>query len=357
MDNVEVSQRKQRYILWGLFLFSLFRGFKDLNRWNYTHFLFDYEFGFVKRGIVGEVFRVLDISRDFSLINLISIPISIFFALVFFYYISDKKRNDFYFIALALISSATIQHFSYDRSRYDIIIYLLTFICLYFNKSKYSPYFVTVVLVLNLLIHEASFFFVCPILIFLNYDYHKNLKILFAQIAIVVICTFYIGHYGGIEGISFEDHVKLLKERFPETAISSVAVLHHISLAENMEQTFLTSLTKSRLFHHIYLFIYLIPYSILLIRFFKARIGSNKLKIALLLGFSPLALYPVAFDHFRWWSLSLLNCFLVFAYFLREDSSFQDLFNKFINENTRLIKIIIFLSIALGPIKVTTCFY
>ena len=357
MDKIISNQKTQKYFLWGLFLFSLMRGFKELNRWNYTHFLFDYEFGFVKRGIIGEFFRILNISRGFGFIDIISIGVSVLFALVFFHFISGKKRNHFYFIALALTSSATIQHFAYDRARYDIIMYLLTFIGLYFNRHKCSPFLVTLILILNLFIHEASFFFICPILIFLNFDSHKKLKILLAQVAIVILCTFCIGRYGGFDVMSFENHVKFLKERFPETAISSVAVLHSISLAENMDQTFQISFSKGRIFHHIYLFIYLIPYFILSRRFLKKGIADNRRKIAFILCFSPLALYPVAFDHFRWWSLSILNCFLVAGYFLREDSSFQEQFNRFIENNLKVIKLIIFLSIALGPIKVTTCFY
>lgn len=334
----------------------MIRGLTSLSRWNYTHYLFDYQFGFIKRGLIGETFRQLGISRSFEVISIISIFISVLFGIIFFHFLTQKKSLSKVFIVLALTSSATIAHFMYDRSRYDVIIYLLAFLGFYFNRQRLSYLLITVILVINLFIHEASFFFLCPLLIYLNYTFHKNLKISCAQSTIVLLITYLIGSYGAIN-ISYDEHLNYLKSIYPLTAPSSVEVLHHTELATNTKSTLHEAFSKRRILHHLYLAIYLIPHLILLKRFFKLKEVNKHIKWAFLLSLSPLCLYPIALDHFRWWSIAILNIFLILGYYSRVDQEFAEAFKEFTIRNKKIIHFIIFLSLALGPIKIMTAFY
>lgn len=350
--------KRNKLILLGLTSFVLILNLRSLdNRWSYTQYLFDYQFGFIKRGFIGEVFRQFEFPRDFSSIGYLGISFAVIFTVISFFYFFNKGKNNFYFAALALSSSATVQHFVYDRIRFDIIIYLLAFICLFINQKRFSSFFVTLILILCLFIHEATIFFLCPLLLFLNFNQYKSKPLLIAQSLIILVITFFIGSYGAIKGISYEEHYAFLKERFPQTSEGSVYVLHLTGLIDNISNTLVESFTKRRLFHHIYLFLYLIPYFLILRKLWKTSLTTTPIKIALILSLSPLALYPIAVDHFRWWSLALTNIMLSLGYFIRIDEQFRISFDEFIHQHKRLFKTLIFLSFALGPIKITTCFY
>ena len=59
------AMQTERYNLWGLVIFvtmsiSLARGINFPNLWSYSHYVFTYDVGFTKRGLLGSVIGYLD---------------------------------------------------------------------------------------------------------------------------------------------------------------------------------------------------------------------------------------------------------------------------------------------------------
>ena len=98
-----------------------------------THYLFNYENEFLKRGFIGEVIRLS--FRNFNAQIVYNLSLFFLFLLsIFFFKISyvdfnkDTNLNKLIFSTAVFVSPLTLQHFIYDVGRFDIINLLITFL-------------------------------------------------------------------------------------------------------------------------------------------------------------------------------------------------------------------------------------
>ena len=179
--------------------FTIFN-YKNISEWSLIEILINYQGGFVRRGLLGEINFI---SKDFfnSYYPILPIVIIGFLYLINFFLViilSIKlKKNNFLIFLIILLSPASILFNVYDEGalfRKDV--FFITAILLhsflinsYFeNKIKINTYknllffIIAPFLSLNILIHEAQIFFILPhillsLLVF--NDYKKNYKIFF----------------------------------------------------------------------------------------------------------------------------------------------------------------------------------
>ena len=87
--------------------------------------------------------------------------------------------------------------------------------------------------------------------------------------------------------------------------------------------------------------------------YYAARLG-DRLAIYRLIGliasFSPLMLYPIGYDHFRWWALSLTNLFVALTLMARNQSFAAHLQYTLVSHRMMVIFGVVGLSIWCGPI-------
>ena len=61
------------FVILAIFFLSILRGIRFPNIWSYSHFLFNYDFGFTKRGLIGEIISQVNnpylISYEFFLFS------------------------------------------------------------------------------------------------------------------------------------------------------------------------------------------------------------------------------------------------------------------------------------------------
>ncbi|MFT0772862.1 hypothetical protein [Psychrobacter aquimaris] len=360
------------FLLWlranpDLFIF----GESYLSSWRYTHYLFSYESGFVKRGLIGELLSVLSIKPSYSTINYIaysSVFILIFAVFFILKKLWDTNKNNYGFFLLLLFittSPATLQHFFYDVGRFDIYIYTGVIALLYILDSVSTiTKFLTVNLFLSLfiLIHEAAFFIVAP-MIFMYWYYKdsskQSLALQIISFFFIFFLTYLVATNGDYTSLPLQAHVKKLVSNYGGKVVeNSVAVIHKSDLQYNIYMTFERSFTLKRLLHHLIFLLCMLPSAYLLFGLYKkaSQRITLEIKILLLSGMSPLALYPLGYDHFRWWSLAITNIMLIILFLCLNDKNISTMVFKYFEDKRKLVNLIIMLGFILGPLRVMTSF-
>jgi len=199
---------KKNYFLQILFIFlSLFSLFKlydnstSLDAWQYGEWLINYQHGFIRRGLIGEII--------FSLSDFLNINIQIIFLLIIsifsflYYFLSYKliKDIELNFIHYLIIFSPLFYFFFIVISKVGVkkemllylfyVFYLLNLNSRNFKLSKnWIYYFIYILLLLN---HEAVFFYLpyifLPLLFIIE---KKDLKKLIIQILLLLSLSFLV---------------------------------------------------------------------------------------------------------------------------------------------------------------------
>ncbi|MCK2042212.1 hypothetical protein KZO83_05875 [Chromohalobacter sp. TMW 2.2308] len=349
-------------------------GTSYLSNWNYTHYLFNYDDGFVKRGVVGDFLKTLvgHVSYDFvSFVSYVSLGGLSFLFLLFFSkaYIGHGERfGAFLLMVFAAASPATLQHFAFDVGRFDLIIYMIfILIVLSINflaeRSVYVTFAIVVAgLSLSVLVHEAALFMILPLsLVFWNYIDSSRKGVVLQGLAFVVIffITFLVSTHGEYSALGFEDHLEALRSIYGDRVVSSsLVVIHHSSLEENVSRTIRLGLSFPRLVHHGALVFFMMPFMYMMYKLYMSMRGQIDLKVKLIFiaSLSPLALYPLGQDHFRWWSLTITNIILAICFIVLRDKVVRDGVLSFLEDRVKLVSFVVLFGLVSGPLCVTESF-
>ena len=311
-----------------LTVLSLYRGFGMVNDWKYTHFLFSYQDEFLKRSLVGELMRHLvgpvtyDAVVVCSVIALATLSVLLFYVCVRPALKKPMPRGGFLFAAVALSSPATLQHFAFDLGRFDVFNLLLavaSLLAIHGLSRMAAALVVCVLLAISLLIHEGVFFMYMPLVVGYWFYRDRARSALWLQGTYVVLAflmTFVISRWGQVTLYSLDHHLALLTERFGDRVVAiSVQVLHEGGVIQNIRRTYYLGVSMERLWHHLLMFVLLAPVLFMLFQATRAVLGQREPRawLVLLAALSPLALYPLGHDHFRWWALALTNLFVALA--------------------------------------------
>ena len=344
-----------------------------LSSFKFTHFLFNYESEFLKRGFIGEVFRLLGFEMNYQLASTVSYVLFVVFTLVFLFIITSAFKDSlvttgvWLFIFMAAIHPATIQHFYVDLGRFDAFAFLIAALSIYLIarfSTVTSFVLVPILIILMLLIHEGTFFMYVPLILgFWLYRSSKLKEYLAITIValISIFSTYVISKNGLITNMTKEQHYSSLVKTHGEDRIgmSSVAVLHGRELKENFFHTLTRGFNKNRLQEHVKLFIILFPLFLLMLVLLIEEVKSNGFSKKLLFiatAFGPLGLYPLGHDHFRWWALALTNLFVVLSIISYYDQSFKRILVSMFYKHQTLVVVILVSSVVVGGMGVTSAF-
>lgn len=339
--------------------------------WRMTHYLFNYEFEFVKRGLIGEALRLTNFPITSANLVLLSFATLIVFTIIYvrfflsLVHLSVNQYGAWLFLLLATIHSTTLQHFIFDVARFDHFLYLLLFIGLWrIRINGATTLLVTSLTTLMILIHEAAFFITIPIL--LSYWlYEKNLPLLNTQLVLMslwaVLITYLVSHFGQVTLLTFDNHLHLLSSRYPKELINemSLRVLHERGLLANVFWTIEMGLTWGRLLLNAMLFLFcLLPLFYFFKRFFKQKFLSKNWRRNLLIlsSFSPLCLYFLGHDYARWWALTITNFFIALGLICYKEANFKERLMLYCQQRQVYLNILLVSSILLGAVGVVVPF-
>ena len=152
-----------------LFIDSVLRGIRTPGRWAATHLLFNYDFGFTKRALLGSVVEALNIPAlyHYDFFFWFSLQIFIADALLLLSLLKntlDINHGATKAAALVFASSLGVVFFAHSIGYFDQITLLVTLIALRIRGFYRRACFVAVSFSISLFIHEGGFLIFFPVL-------------------------------------------------------------------------------------------------------------------------------------------------------------------------------------------------
>ncbi|MCV6639138.1 hypothetical protein [Candidatus Albibeggiatoa sp. nov. NOAA] len=326
--NLNSSIRFWYFVTFTILFLSILKGIRFPNTWSYTHFLFDYSFGFIKRGIVGEAIHQLNypylVSYEFFFIFSAAIlSINIFLISLLLRDFIKSKQPLFIGCSLLFASSLAVVFLSHTIGYFDHIGLLVTLIAIRLYGFYKKIAFLLIAMPFSVLAHEATIIIFFPV-IFMSllfaidvegYRIKQTLILGVFSVAILVF-TFFVGNnilaeseaqqmYGNVQA---NTEYPLRKDAFNvlyRNAKDNLSIMQHrwsnkIRLI-TLVQSFLVTAP---------IFIAFIYFStLILIR--KVEVQYYLIVLSILASLSPLILHLFAWDMHRWNTLTMVTSFLM----------------------------------------------
>ena len=392
LDGIKIT--KTQYVILFLFLFLwlyIRAAPPQILSFIQTHYLFNYEHEFLKRGFVGEILRLsvenlnADIVYNLSLFFLFFLSI-IFFKIFFIEFNKDTDIHKLIFSTMVFVSPLTIQHFIFDIGRFDIINILITLLCFFIVEKFHKNIFLVAILIfplLNcmLLIHEGSFFMFIPMIFGFWFLKDSKKNIFGIQLIFFLIITFitykistlglstiytYTEYYNFLVNRYFIFADDLASGRFFSIRSTAVEILYRDLfntydpnvLYPIFEDTIRIGFNIKWLVNNLILIILLSPVFFIIFTIYRSffKVSDFKTKLFLITPISPIVLFIFGYDHMRWWALIFTNIFIILFRLCKE----KDIYLKIILANIKRYKILytflILESFVLGPVKFMSTF-
>lgn len=181
-------------------IIQFYNGIFFSDEFNITEFLINYEGGFVRRGLVGQILFNLCKYTGWSPIYIVRIFCIVIFSTVLSFYFFQFRQNhlNWWILLCPMMFGMCI-----DVIRKDFLLYLIT-ICLFYLVRGYTmnvPRFCTtmLIIILGLFIHEAFIFFGIPLVLLVIWrNYSRPLLTCISislTFAIFMLLSYYKGNY------------------------------------------------------------------------------------------------------------------------------------------------------------------
>ena len=347
-------------------VFSVLKTIRFPNDWSEAHLMLDYRFGFIKRGLAGEIFGWIFEKNEFNILILSAVILFLLYVLVFIIAVKEtfKKENSFYriFFFLIFFLSQYMVFSAHLIGYLDHIIFLLTILVIYFIKQK-KILLSSAIAAICILIHEVSFFLMLPVscfaLVVTEIGVEKfSLKNIFSadilkKLVVFLILPFFtaisVSLYQEWNGENYFSVIFNYLKEIPfisEKAADSVASAYTKSFTYYFKEE--SGSFIQRLFFSRATILYGIPILFSLWMIFKEFKLKQNIQLFLLLMavlFIPLLLHAIAYDTYRIWSFPFMILLLVF-WILSSKITIK-------KEETRKLSTleIIFFSISLGLVS------
>lgn len=307
--------------------FSVFKTIRLPNQWSEAHWLMDYRFGFIKRGLAGEIFgfffekSILNIQILSAVILLLLYTALLIIAVRHTLQKYSIRKVLFYlvfFLSQYIVLSAHLIGYL------DHLIFLLTILAVYLIRNK-KVFLASLLSVFCVVVHEISFFLMVPVclfallvyempgktLVFSSEMFKKACLFLFLPVVATLSVSFYQELYG-------KENQQLIFHYLRSTGYISRPVATMISSAYT--ESFGTYLKQESQFFIERLFLskntvkFGLPILFVIWLACREFRKVNKYILLLLIAVSlfPLLLHAIAWDSFRIWAFPFMVLFLGF---------------------------------------------
>lgn len=312
------------------FVFSIIIGFEK-ESWNIAEFLINYQGGFVRRGLFGELLYLTYNSLGINPYYLILSTCIIFYVILIIIFVRLFIKNGYTLFILPFVFFLGNPIISEFWVRKDILIICFFILIVYMStlKSNLYPVFINFFLIIGLLIHESIGFFCLPILFLVliskNHFFYKTenttIKSIFFtifQILPSLLTFFCVLYFKGSKYISCQIWNSWKSVSFPfqandDSQIPSAIFALSWSLKQGLSYTIniLTNFNDNIYAPLVWVLILVIIYFILTntsklnykILNYKPYININKKNISNILIFQFISIIPLfilGWDYSRW---------------------------------------------------------
>ncbi len=327
-------RRKLLFVIIYLYalVFSVLKTIRLPNNWSEAHWVMDYKFGFIKRGLAGELFSFfLEKTEQNILFISVFILIILYASLLFIAYretVRSKEGIETVLFYVIFFLSQYIIFTAHLIGYLDHLIFLLTILVIWLLKSR-KVLLPSVLVSISILIHEISFFLMVPIccfaLIISEIDENGfSIKDILARgmvkkilifLILPLITTFGVSIYQEILGTTDHSQIFNYLEHFQfmdRKAADSVASAYTVKFTEYFSEEsphFFQRIFVSK--GSIFFGIPILFMMYLVYRRFK-RINIYLLLLLAVIVLFPLCLHAIAWDTYRIWSFPFMILFLGF---------------------------------------------
>lgn len=335
------------------------------------HFALNYEAEFLKRGLVGEVFRSLGISPWACAPGLFTLTVllllSAIYAIASRALLSQKAHPVLAMILVALWASpAALPHLAADFGRFDALLILLLGIwalCSFALIANLSLVLLALMGCAALLIHEIALFATVPIgfaLWLVRYDEPLISLRTFAFGTVISLAFTLIWIFGNGDVLTPEGVLEMVSERYGpgDYSIELILLVLFGDISENVAYSTRQAARFAPLWEHLKFLGVMLGFLFLLGT--MVAIAVQRLPrhgwIVVLASLTPLALYPLGYDYFRWLSFVLINFTVLSVWVMLH---YPETTDAIIARSTRwhwAILGLLFLFLVVGPSGIFTSF-
>jgi hypothetical protein len=339
LDQEYSQQHKQKFrILLLTFVVVFFTSYEHhFDEWVYTQWVLNYDFGLVRRGLVGGLLKAFGYvpSPEFYMAGAFLFSLCVCLAL--FWLLSratlsySKQSTAAFLLALFFICHPLIVlHFAQASGFLDNINYLIAIIgiaAILKCPAKVGALAIWLAGALIIPIHEASFVMFVPLLIGIWFYTHKpnvvsvDSALILVVFALLVAEVIFIGTSNPSSKISLQQYYEHLLSTTQPIDIEAVGILFN-TLQGNSSETASVVLSVLYLKYHLNMLFGLIPTFFIGTQILKALSSHIKWvsyeSFLLVCSVSPLALYLIASDYTRWWSIAISNTAISLTLLMRD---------------------------------------
>lgn len=339
----------------GEFNFSLI-----LHDYLYTSWLFNYDYGFMRRALPGELISLFNIDYSYRSIRGIAFVILLILFYLFSYLVIESlnhlKINDHraVYVASFLFLPFLTTQWIIELGRFDQIIQIMQLICFVFimkmDKYFFSFFLISLTIVLSALIHEASLIIFIPTIILIFYLKFSNklaTLLLVSFLLLVLGCMIFFGkidaHHAGLIIEKYKD-----LEKFDYYAVRTTI----LSNVDNIIVSYYSLINNKTYIYIFFSILYLYP----VICFFKKVFSGVSYFYVVIFALTPIGLSIIAFDYFRWIALAFFNVSILSFYLIISGKSNNIEISRYIVENKNKIFIYGLISLMVGALGVVKLF-
>ncbi|MGA7315263.1 MAG: hypothetical protein WBX22_14940 [Silvibacterium sp.] len=317
----------------GVGLLAFFRGVRLPGSWAATQAQLDYSFGFVKRGLFGEMMDLLNIHHYLPFVLLCYVILAGFILLLWKYSLGREAESKDFVIAAVFFSSLAFTYFVNLVGYLEIFQGLLVIATLFIPKISIRATIAIAVAICGTLIHELFVVVYLPLLLLdgilasNTVVAEKRVAKNFAMAYAVSLMAFTVGvaliaaRRPSLSGAEISLYSRLVSQKvdFPIRG-GCIEVLGR-SLRDNM--AFMHSWVHNRVWLHNQVdgFLEFAPASLfflflsfrLVYREYPCKSKAFLLTCICLVSLSPLTMNLFGVDIYRWFALASLNTFLAFV--------------------------------------------
>lgn len=314
-------------VITAILLITMLKGIRFPNMWSYSHFLFNYDHGFVKRGLIGAIMGLFNspflISYEFFfLFSIIIFIINIVLLCLLIRDMTDSQNNISGLSAMVFASSLAIVFLSHTVGYFDHLGLMIALITFRMNGFYKKFRFLLITLPFVLLIHEAILIIFYPV-IFISLllsiekeERKKKLITLWVFSAVLVIFVGIISNSQLTMPEAKDMYTRLQAKIAYPLRQDAFLVLTRDSKAnfEIMKSIWHSPETSGQFTTSLIVtapsFLVLIYLVILILR--KAKVNFNLIMFSAAAALSPMLMHLAGWDMHRWNTLVITTSFLMF---------------------------------------------
>jgi hypothetical protein len=297
-----------------------------VDRWNATHWLFDYEVGFIKRGLVGSCYQHLGLPHTPQSILLVSVLLAGTASVIWAIYLVrslDETNLDFAgfpFVVWAVTMPGSVQQYFYDLGRFDAFGAIAILFGLAALNARTTPRRSLVVItclgVVSILVHEAYYLWVVPTLLgawlFTTELDRENWIALGVALLVLTGLVLYVGRATAADHVARENFTRYLASKGDILPHPNSVAVQFRSLGESINYGLRRGFTSGRFLGALLCLVSCWP-ALVTARQTLARLAEESSRrwwqwaACLAAAALPLSLYLVGHDHGRWWAMSAFS--------------------------------------------------